>query len=152
MALSRSTARMHLETWHVARSSIPQVSYLATSKVSMDNTWLCSWGVYGSLAALWQCMLKHAMKQSQQSVAINKVYSQLQGGIDTCHIKLDTKLGVLRDCVPETLVHAFWAINHQDRIQRVSQLEYLNLTHRVLTRSRLLNDATQVILTFPITV
>ena len=76
--------------------------------------WIILDYVPGGCTGLWQpCnvsiqhMLKHAVKRSQQSAAINEVYSQLQSGVDEGRIKLDTKLGVLRDCVPQTLVYAF---------------------------------------------
>ena len=89
--------------------------------------WIILDYVPGGCTGLWQpCnvsiqhMLKHAVKRSQQSAAINEVYSQLQSGVDEGHIKLDTKLGVLRDCVPQTLVYTFRTMNHCNRIQKVS--------------------------------
>ncbi|KAF8341985.1 uncharacterized protein EI90DRAFT_1291530 [Cantharellus anzutake] len=83
-----------------------------------------------------QCPLKHAVKRSQQTAAIKEVYSQLQTGVDSCNVRLDTKLGTLRDRVPETLIHAFNAMNQEDKIQKAFELccsGNFNLSHSSLT-------------------
>src|SRR5258708_24128065 len=77
-----------------------------------DNyPWIILDYIPGGCMGLWQpCdvgiqhILKLAVKHSQQTTVIHKVYSQMQQGIGTCDISLDTRLGMLRDRVPATLV------------------------------------------------
>ena len=95
-----------------------------------DNyPWIILNYIPGGCTGLWQpCdvgiqhILKLAVKHSQQTTVIHKVYSQMQQGIGTCNISLDTRLSMLRDHVPATLVDMHHSINNATWIQKVSYL------------------------------
>ena len=95
-----------------------------------DNyPWIILNYIPGGCMGLWQpcdvgiqCILKLAVKHSQQTTVIYKVYSQMQQGIGACNISLDTRLSMLRDHVPATLVDVHHSINNAMWIQKVSYL------------------------------
>jgi hypothetical protein len=92
-----------------------------------DNyPWIILDYIPGGCAGLWQpcdvgiqCTLKLAVKHLQQTAAVKEVYFQLANGTEPSDVRIDTRLGALRDCVPSTLVHAFKAMNMPNRVQKV---------------------------------
>lgn len=133
--------------WHKTRLSVPLQRCLWVIDVwsvhrSLEfRTWLRStypWitlnYIPGGCTGLWQAAdvgiqrpMKHAIRRSAHHHVIQETLQQLNGGIAATQIRLNTKIGVLRNRSVEWLVDGYNAINRTDLVQKVCC--YLNASH-----------------------
>ena len=107
--------------------------------------------------------LKLSLKRSAHVDIVAEVTAQLEKNADPQTIKLDTTIGVLRDCSVAWLVKAFNAINNRDLILNVCfcffspvlndmsrcRVGKYNCLHECLTLSSVLSDLVQLLKTNP---
>lgn len=69
-----------------------------------------------------QKLFKAAIRRAQHNDIVQETIQQLDSGVRPQDVKLDTRLGVLRNCSVSWLVEAYHAINKPEIVLKVYQL------------------------------